>query len=373
MIIGVPRETARHEHRVGLTPFGVSKLVRHGHEVHVEHDAGQDSPVSDPDYSEVGAKIGYSREEVYGRADLVCHVGRLSGDEIDLLRPGTAVIGFHHLAVTPPERVRKMTELGLTLIGYEVIEDGDGGHPVLGAMSEIAGHMVVHTAAHLLEFEAGGRGLILGGTPGIPPATVVIVGAGTVGWPAARLALAAGAHVIVLDEKLERLRHGLRHGLPNVVTALATPRHLERFIAIADVVVGCVLVPGGRAPDLITEEMVKTMKPGSVVMDISIDQGGCVETSRPTTADQPTFQLHGVTHYCVPNITANAPRTASRALTIAALPYLEEIAGVRLDEALRRDPGFARGVYLYKGKMTHPTAAGSLGLAAHPLSDLVGR
>jgi alanine dehydrogenase len=373
MIIGVPRETLRHEHRVGLTPFGVSKLVPHGHEVHVEHDAGKDSHFTDQDYTEVGAKIVYSREEVYGRSGILCRVGRLSAEEIDLMQPGTTVTGYLHFALTPRDLLQKMIDQRLTLIGYEVVEDGDGEHPILRSMSEIAGHMAVHTASHLLEFEAGGRGLILGGIPGIPPSTVLVVGAGTVGWTAARLALAAGAHVIVLDEKLERLRHGMQHGCQNAVTALATPQHLERFIAIADVVVGSVLIPGGRAPDLITEAMVKTMKPDSVILDISIDQGGCVETSRPTSADQPTFKIHGVTHYCVPNMTANAPRTASRALTIAALPYLEEIATLGLDEALRRDPPFARGVYLYKGAMTHAIAARTLGLEARPVSDLLGR
>jgi alanine dehydrogenase len=372
MIFCVPKETLRHEHRVGLTPFGVSRLVNYGHEVFVEHDAGRDSHFADQDFATAGASIVYSREEAFGRADVICRVGQMTAEEIEHVKPGATVMGFLHLAVTPRDAIQKAMDRGLTMVGYEVIEDAEANHPVLRPMSEIAGHMVVHIAAHLLEYESGGRGLILGNIPAIPPATVVVIGAGTVGWTAARIALANGAHVIVLDQRVHRLRRALTHGCEQAVTALATPRNIARFTAIADVVIGAVLVPGGRAPYLVTEDVVKRMKPGAVVIDLSIDQGGCVETSRPTTPDRPTFKVHGVTHYCVPNMTANAPRTASRAMVIAALPYLELLASEGTDGALRADPGFARGAYLYQGTLVHEIAGQALGLPTRSLSELLG-
>ncbi len=372
MIFCVPKETLRHEHRVGLTPFGVSRLVNYGHEVFVEHDAGKDSHFADQDFAQAGASIVYSAEEVFGRADVLCRVGQMTAEEMDLVRPGATVLGFLHLAVNPREAVQRAMGRGLTMIGYEVIEDAAGNHPVLRPMSEIAGHMVIHIGAHLLEYESGGRGLILGNIAAIPPATVVIIGAGTVGWTAARIALANAAHVIVLDEKVHRLRRALTHGCEQAVTALATPRNLARYTSIADVVIGAVLVPGARAPYLVTEEMVKRMKQGSAIIDLSIDQGGCVETSRPMTPDRPTFRLHGVTHYCVPNMTANAPRTASRALVIAALPYLERIAVDGVDGTLSHDPGFAAGAYMYRGQMVHEIAGKALGLPSRPLSEILG-
>jgi alanine dehydrogenase len=371
MIIGVPRETHRHEHRAGLTPSVAAKLVRAGHTVVVEKGAGHDAHFADRDYQAGGARIVYSREEAFGRADLVCHVGAVTADELEMLAPGSILCGFHHLAVAPAKLVERLMELELTVIGYEVIRGAADELPVLYPLSELAGQMAVHLAAHLLQNECGGRGILLGNVPGVPPPTVLILGAGTVGRTAAAQALASGAHVIVVDADLARLRALSRELGNRVVTAVAGLERLEKFTAIADVVLGAVLVPGGRAPFLVTQGMVQAMKPGSVVIDVAIDQGGCVETSRPTTLESPTFVAWDVVHYCVPNLTANIARTASRALAHAALPYLLALGGLGLDGALAADPGLARGVYLYRGRMVHELAGQTLGLPVASLDALL--
>ena len=373
MRIGVPKERSCHEHRVGLTPFGVSRLVHQGHEVYVERDAGRDSHFSDEDYVGAGATIVYRPDEVYGRAELVCRVGNLDAEETRFLAPGTAVLGFHHLAVTPKRVLAELVEREITAIGYELVESdsGDCRRPVLTSQSEIAGRLAISMAARLLEHEEGGRGIILGNVPGVPPATVVILGAGTVGTTAAQVAAALGAHVIVLDSHLPRLREAVTAGAQHVVTALASPRNLRRYASIADVLIGAVMIPGGRTPYLVTEEMVTTMKRGSVIIDVSIDQGGCVATSRPTTPDSPTFQVSGVTHYCVPNMTTNVPRTASRALTISAINQIVGTANAGIDRALQAHPGLASGVYLYRGTMVNEAAAAAVGMKATALHEML--
>lgn len=371
MKIGVPKENLRHEFRVGLTPFGISRLTNLGHEVFIERDAGIHAHFSNEDFSKAGANVVYTAEEVYGRADMICRVGSLSIEEATLLRPQTMVVGFHHLAIAPREVVQLLIERKASLIGYEVITNPAGQRPVLAALSEIAGHMVVHTAGHLLEHGQGGRGVILSSIAGIPPATVLILGAGKVGRTAAEHFISLGAHVILLDNDLEKLREAMEHSCHHAVTAVSSPRNLERFTAIADVTIGAVLVPGARAPFLVTEEMVRKMKPGSVIIDLSIDQGGCVETSRPTNPESPTFQVHGVTHFCVPNMTANSPRTASRAMTLAALPYLTRLAEEGVESAIRTEPALARGTYIYRGHLVNEVAAASLGMPATRLTDLL--
>jgi len=341
MVIGLPREIHRHEHRVGLTPFAVSRLVQAGHEVFVETGAGEEAQFHDRDYQQSGGQIVYTPEEAYRRADIVCRVAMLSADELSLVRPGSILCGFQHVAIAPREVLARLTELGVTLISYELICDEAGSRPVLVPFSEMGGKMAVQLAAHYLQTDAGGRGVLLGNVPGVPPPTVVILGAGGVGRSAAHLALAMGAHVIVLDEDLRKLR-ALNHDLGDqVVTVLAAEGRLERYTPIADALIGAVLIPGERAPYVVTEKMVRAMKRGSVVVDVSIDQGGCVETGRPTSLDHPTFTAHGVVHYCVPNMTAAIPRTASRALTTAALPHVLELADRGLDGALASDPGLA--------------------------------
>ena len=368
MVIGVPKETYHHEHRVGLTPLLVRRLAGMGHTVFVERDAGEAAHFTDEQYAEAGARTAYSSEEIYQRADLVCRVGYLSVEEMDYIRSGSTICAFHHMAVMPEEKVQRLVDLQATIIGYEVIRGRGDELPVLIPFSEMAGHMVIVLAGWYLQAETGGRGILIGNVPGVPPPTVLILGAGTVGRAAARDALAIGAHVVVLDDSLEKLRTMSNHLPGPVVTAIATPARLSYYSAIADVVVGAVLIPGERSPFLISEVMVKGMKPGSVIIDVSIDQGGCVETSRPTTLDNPTFKTHGVIHYCVPNMTANIPRTASRALSNAALPYIQAIAGKGLEAALKEDAGLASGVYMYRGKRVPRGTEG----AESPVAALYG-
>jgi alanine dehydrogenase len=370
MRIGVPKERHRNEHRVGLTAFGVSQLAQIGHEIYVEHDAGSDCHWTDQNYRDVGGQIVFTTDEVYQRADLVCRFGTLAEEDVEVVRAESTVCGFLHLAVAPRERVQALTDKKVTLIGYETIEH-EGKRPILTAISEIAGQLAVYTAANYLKSDAGGRGLLLGGVPGIPAPTVVVLGAGIAGCSAARLSLAAGAHVIVLDADIGRLREAHREVGANLTTAVASVRNLERFTEFADVLVGAVSTPGAKSPFVVTESMVKSMRPGSVIIDLSIDQGGCIETSRPTNLDDPVFRVHDVTHYCVPNMTASVPRTASRALTIAALPYLVALAGRGVDKALAMDPGLARGVYLYRGRIVSPHIARLMGEEPTELSGLL--
>ncbi|MCB1057163.1 MAG: alanine dehydrogenase, partial [Acidobacteria bacterium] len=322
MIVGIPREKHRLEHRVGLTPAAVRQLVHRGHSVVVEHDAGTAAHFADHDYEQAGATIVYTAEEAYRRADLVCRVGPVVDSDLPLLNPGSTLCSFHHLAVSSTSVVERLLGLGVTLIGYEVIRDDDGALPVLRPLSEIAGQLAVHIAAQYLQREHGGRGILLGAVPGVPPPTVLVLGAGTAGEAATRQALAAGAHVIAVDLDLERLQHLHRTFDGRVVTSLAGLGRVQRYTAFADVVVGAVLIPGGRTEPLISEQMVRTMKAGSVIVDLSIDQGGCVETSRPTTLADPVYEVHEVIHYCVPNMTSTVARTASRALGNACLPYV---------------------------------------------------
>jgi alanine dehydrogenase len=372
MDIGVPREAGRHERRVGLTPWAVEQLVRAGHAVVVEKDAGRGARFGDREYEEAGAKIVYSHEEAYKRADLVCGVSPLAGDGPDLLKPGLVLCGFHHLVLAPRATVDRLRELQITAIGYELVQDGRGRRTILTTMSEMAGEMAVFVAANYLQNEEGGRGILLGQVPGITPTTVLVLGAGAVGRSAAGRALAVGAHVIVLDEDLGRLRAVNRTFGNQIVTQLATPDRLARYTAIADVVIGAILLPGARSPLLITEDMVRAMRAGSVIVDVSIDQGGCVETSRPTTLHDPVFIVHEVVHYCVPNMTANVARTASRVLSDVVLGPVRALADRGTEVALRNDPGLAAGAYLYRGDVTNEQLAGAGGTAARPLRPLLG-
>ena len=371
MIIGIPRETHRHEHRVGLTPVAVRRFVGLGHQVVVERSAGVTARFTDREYEEAGAQVVYSSEEAYRRADLVCKVGVVSTEELALLKPGLVIGAFHHLAVAPKSTLERLCALEVTAIGYELVEDADGSRPILVPFSEMAGQMAVYLAGYYLQNELGGRGILLGNVPGIAPLTVLILGAGTAGRTAARRARAVGAHVIVLDERLEKLRTVNQELAGQVVTQLVSPARLAQYTKIADVVIGAVLIPGARAPFLVTEEMVKAMRPGSVIIDLSIDQGGCVETSRPRTPDNPSYVVHDIVHYCVPNMTANVARTASRALADAAQGLLDGIVTKGVAGALRDDPGLAAGTYLYRGQVVQRSLAVALGLPVASLADLL--
>ncbi len=371
MRIGIPKETRRDEHRVGLTPFAVSRLSRLGHEIFVEQGAGAFSLFSDEDYREAGAQIVFRKDEVYQRSETICRMTSLDDDEIDLLVPGTTVCSFQHLVLASRSKIEKLIEKKITVVGYELIETENGHMPLLAALSEIAGQQSVCTAASLLQVESGGRGIVLGGIPGIAPATVVILGAGTLGRTAARHFIAAGAEVIVLDSDVERLRM-LHDALPSPpITAVASCRQLEKYTAIADVLVGAIHVPGDRAPFLVREEFVKAMRPGSVILDLSIDVGGCVATSRPTTLTNPTFEAHGVVHYCVPNMTSSVPRTASRAVAIGVLPYIKELAEHGVAYVATKMPAFAHGIYLYEGHVLNAHIAESLNLETKSIKDII--
>lgn len=370
MKFGVPKERRRNEHRVGLSIFGVSQLTQLGHEIYIEHDAGSDCLWPDKDYQDVDAEVVFSSDEVYQRADLVCRVSTLGDEDVESLRPEGAVCGFLHLAVASRERVEKLVEKRATLIGYEIVEH-QGRRPLLLAVSEIAGQQAVQTAAYLLKHDSGGRGLLLGAVPGIPAPTVVVLGAGTAGQAAARLSLACGAHVIILDVDVERLRQGQLHMGAQLTTAVASVRNLERFTEIADVLIGAVSTPGAKSPFIVTEGMVRNMRSGSVIIDLSIDQGGCIETSRPTKLENPTFKAHDVIHYCVPNMTAGVPRTASRALTNSVLPYLQRMAHEGVETVLAADPGLARGVYMFKGKVVNEHVARLMGEEPVPMKEIL--
>jgi alanine dehydrogenase len=354
MNIGIPKETRPFEYRVGLSPAGVEILVQHGHQVYVGHEAGVGAGFSDQEYENAGARISYSSDEVFGRADFVLKVARPTKDELDWIRPGTALAGLLHLASSRRDKVDVLLEKKITSIAYEQIQLADGSLPVLRPSSEIGGSMTPTIAARFLQNNRGGKGILLGGIPGVPPAEVVILGSGVVARYAARSFMGLGAHVTVIGTQLSGLQRIDEH-LPGVVTMISTNRNIEKATAYADVVVGAVLVTGQRSPIIVTREMVQNMKPRSVIIDVSIDQGGCFETSRPTTHEQPVYVDAGVTHYCVPNMPSAVARTATHAFVNAAVPYIVEIANKGVASAIAADPALEMGINTHDGKLVHLT------------------
>ncbi len=321
MKYGIPKEVRDMETRVGLTPGGVQSLVQAGHTVYVERDAGTAAGYHDEDYRRVGGEIVYSAAEAYGRADVVCKIARPTAAEHALFREGQTLFAFLSLASASADLREALAEKQITAIAYERIQQPDGSRPVLLAASEIAGRLAPIIAGNLLMSD-GGRGVLLGGLPGIPPAAVVVLGAGVLGSTAAHAFLGVGAQVVILDNDIDKLR-GLEKELNGHVTTMyATPTNINRAVLFADVLVGAAAVAGERAPLLVQESQVKAMRRGSIIIDYAIDEGGCIATSRPTTRRNPTFTTHQVIHYCVPNITAAVGRTTSKAITYAALPYL---------------------------------------------------
>lgn len=352
MNIGIPKERRPYEFRVGLSPAGVEILRMFNHTVFVEHEAGVGAGFSDQEYERAGARIVYSPEEVFGRAEVLLKVARPLREELEWLSSRTIIAGFLHLASAQQDKIDLLIEHKITAIAYEQIQEADGSLPVLRPFSQIGGLMSAQIAARLLQNNWGGKGIVLGGVPGVPPAEVVILGGGTVGTYATRAFLGLGAHVTVIDINIHALQR-ISEAFPQVVTMMATRRNIERATGYADVVVGAPLVPGQRTPLLITRDMVKNMKPRSVIMDVSIDQGGCVETSRPTTHEHPTFVEEGVTHYCVPNIPGVAARTATHAFVNSAIPYILEIVNKGIDTALATNPALARAVNTHAGSLRH--------------------
>ena len=357
MIIGIPKELppikGALECRVASSPWGVKELIAAGADVYVETNAGKAIGFSDEDYVAAGAKIAYSREEAYRRADILLKVRVPQKEEWQYLREGQTLFGFLHLATAPKELIQTLIERKITAIGYEIIQEANGHLPILKPISEIAGKMAPQIAARLLETSSGGWGILLGGIAGIPPAEVVILGAGTLGSHAAESFLGTGASVYVVDrnrEKLERLQHQLDH---RIVTLLSNKYNLEKLVKFANVLIGAVLVPGERTPILVTKNMVSSMKKGSVIIDFSIDQGGCCETSRLTPSHDFVFKVDGVTHFCMPNSTTLVARTASHAITGSSLPYIVKVITLGIEKALEELPSLRKGVYVHKGVILH--------------------
>ncbi|HKT35465.1 MAG TPA: alanine dehydrogenase [Nitrospira sp.] len=366
MIIGVPKEIKDHEYRVSVTPDGVQALRHAGHEVLVEPSAGVGSGYSDDQYRQAGGTLASSKEALFREAALIVKVKEPQLSETHLFRVGQALFTYLHLA-SSSELTKALIEAKITAIAYETIEAKDGTLPMLKPMSEIAGRMSVQVGARYLEVTQGGRGLLLGGVAGVEPAKVVVLGAGTVGSAATRIAVGMGAQVTVINLDVERLRYldDLYHG--RIVTRASTQAAIEETVIAADLLIGAVLLPGARAPRLVSRALVGKMKRGSVIVDVAVDQGGCVETTRPTTHSDPTYLVEGVLHYCVANMPGIVPRTSTQALTNATLPYLLTLASSGIDAAVRHDPGLAKGVNLAQGKVTCRGVAEAHGLRFDPL------
>jgi alanine dehydrogenase len=366
MRIGVPREIKVHEYRVGMVPAGVRELTAAGHEVLIETGAGNGIGVDDAQFRAAGASIAPSAAEVFQRAEMVIKVKEPQPAECQMLRPAQVLFTYLHLAADP-EQARGLMKSGATAIAYETVTGPKGSLPLLTPMSEVAGRMSIQVGASSLQKAQGGFGVLLGGVPGVPPARVVILGGGVSGTHAAEMAVGLRADVTVVDRSVERLRELSTQFGSSIQTAYSTTETIEKLVKDADLVVGAVLVAGAAAPKLVTRAMVKGMKPGAVLVDIAIDQGGCFETSRPTTHADPTFVVDGVIHYCVANMPGAVPRTSTLALTNATLPYARALADLGWREAFRRDPGLAAGLNVHAGEITHEVVARALGLKARPL------
>ena len=367
MIIGIPAEIKKDEHRIALPPDGVSELVKHGHTVIVESGAGLGSGFSDEDFEQAGARIGSSAEAVWVDAEMIIKVKEPQEHEYPYLRPDLILFTYLHLAADA-NLTNAMQQSGVTGIAYETVEDAHGRLPLLEPMSEVAGRMAAQVVANYLEKPAGGRGVLMGGVPGVTPAHIVVLGAGTVGTNAAKIALGMGARVTLLDVNLERLRYlsDVLHG--NLTTLYSNAANIAESIRSADAVIGSVLITGARAPMLITRPMLSTMPTGSVIVDVAVDQGGCVETTHPTTHSSPTFYVDGVLHYGVANMPGAVPRTSSLALSNATLRYVLRLADLGYVAALQRDPGLMKGLNTLAGHVTHPGVAAAFNM---PYTDPV--
>ena len=370
LVVGVPTETKVDEFRVAVTPEGVRELEMHGIDVLVEAGAGAGSGLPDDAYRAAGAEIVATAEEVWQRAQLVCKVKEPLPDEFGWFRDDLTVFTFLHLAAYP-KVAEALLEHGTTGIAYETVQLDSGALPLLAPMSEVAGRMSVQIGAHYLERHNGGRGVLLGGAPGVQPGRVVVLGAGNVGWNAAWMAAGLEAEVNVVDKNVERLRYVDQIQMGRVTTLASNRGNIERVVADADLVIGAVLVPGGRAPVVVTESMVRSMKPGAVVVDTAIDQGGCIETTHETTHEDPVYDKHGVLHYAVGNMPGAVPNTSTYALTNVTLPYLAELARLGVADAVRADAPLALGVNTLGGEVINPAVAEALGRVPATLDDVL--
>ena len=372
LTIGVPREVKEGEHRVAVTPDGVHELVASGAPVIIEAGAGVDSSISDDDYHRAGASIVDHAADVWARADLVMKVKEPKPEEFEYMRPGLVLFTYLHLAAYP-EVADALIEHAVTGVAYETVQLPTGALPLLAPMSEVAGRMATQVGAHYLEREHGGRGVLLGGVPGVRPARVVVLGAGNVGWNSAWIAQGMEAEVLLLDKNLDRLRWVDQIHQGRIVTLASNRGAVERACIEADLVIGAVLVAGGRAPIVVTEDLVRSMKKGAVIVDCAVDQGGCIETTRETTHADPVYELHGVLHYAVGNIPGAVPHTSTYALTNATLPYARELATRGVADATAADPELAFGVNTVGGSVTNAAVAEALDRPLVPLVDaLVG-
>jgi alanine dehydrogenase len=370
MLIGVPKEIKNHEYRVGLTPASVRELLHHGHSVQVQSGAGAGIGASDAGYRAAGATIAAEAAEVYAQAEMIVKVKEPQAGERAMLRPGQVLFTYLHLA-PDPEQCRDLVAGGAVCIAYETVTDRSGGLPLLAPMSEVAGRLAVQAGAYCLERAHGGMGVLLGGVAGVPPARILILGAGVVGSNAAQIAVGTGAQVVVMDRSVDALRRIDRLLGARAMTVFSNRDNVEREVLAADLVIGGVLIPGAAAPKLITRAMLPKMKPGSVIVDVAIDQGGCVETARPTTHAEPTYVVDNVVHYCVANMPGGVPRTSTYALNNATLPFVLALADKGWKQALRDDPHLLAGLNVCAGKVTCAEVAEALGYPAVAADSLL--
>jgi alanine dehydrogenase len=367
MEIGVINESAKIENRVGLNPSGVSFLAEKGHKVYVQAGAGLKAGYANEEFSAQGAHIVFTKEEVFGRSDLVLNISPLNQEECRLVKDNQILLGFHHLAIAKKAIVEELLQKNVTMIGCEIIQDDDDILPFYESLSEVAGQLCLAIAGHYLQTNQGGRGAILGGVVSVAPATVVIIGSGVLSRSACRALLGAWAHTIVLGHNMERLRKIEEMTGGRVVTLMGSKYNLARMTKVADVLIGAVLRPGEKAPVMITREMVKSMKKGSVIIDLAIDLGGCIETSRPTTLEHPTYVDEGVIHYCVPNITSAVSRTSTKVISNLVVHYLHSIGTMGIVQAIRDSADLRRGVYMGGGYLTKRNIAERFGLKCQEL------
>jgi alanine dehydrogenase len=370
MKVGVPREIKNHEYRVAITPAGAHELVRDGHEVFLEAGAGDGSSIPDSDYAAAGAKILPTADDVWLAGDLILKVKEPIAEEYPRMRQDQVLFTYLHLAASP-ECTEALLSAGVTAIAYETVQLPDGTLPLLAPMSEVAGRMAPQVGAHHLQRDGGGRGVLMGGVSGVYAAKVVVLGAGVSGMNAAAIAVGMQAEVLLVDRNVARLRQGDAIYQGHLQTVASNAYEIERAVIDADLVIGAVLVPGAKAPTLISNELVSRMKPGAVLVDISIDQGGCFEDSRPTTHADPTYPVHDAVFYCVANMPGAVPHTSTYALTNVTLPYAVEIAQLGWRDALRRDHPLALGLNTYAGQVTCEPVAQAHGLPATPLAEVL--
>jgi alanine dehydrogenase len=371
MKIGVPMEIKSDEYRVAVTPAGVREMTEHGHDVLIEAGAGAGSAIADADFEAQGARIVAEASTVFEQAEMILHVKELQAPEIEMLRPGQLLFTYLHLA-PDPEQTAGLRKSGATCIAYETVEDSHGRLPLLAPMSEIAGKIATQAGAHILEKPHGGRGILLGGVPGVAAANVMVIGGGVVGMNAAFIAIGMEADVFVFDRSIDRLRELEVAFGGRCSTVYSTTLAVEEMLPRADLVIGAVLVHGARAPYVVRREQLALMRPGAVMVDVAIDQGGCFETSRPTTHHEPTFEVDGIVHYCVANMPGAVPITSTNALTNATLPYAIALADHGVGDAIRRDPGLRPGVNVAAGEVTYRPVAEAVGANYVPVEEALG-